>query len=279
VIASVRDVLEGRESQRTITNVSCELYEELDARAKVDKDLVGWEGTRYVSLGLLRWLSQGDNYVCRVDFYRDVLIVGYPTSPGHEVIADMFERLDRSESYPLVLPNGSKIVACGTADVPLTKGVKSPYYSLYEVTDHVQPVETELNSTPTVVFEYGYTETSHKLALDAARHLLLSQGLVQLVVVVDVKRKPGSQDGSMTLEGVTWAHWEVDGSSFEEVESSWRGDLDDPQPDRDVDEDFVQPPADAYKAVIEMDGMKYHLRASKVNEWEVPRHFLIFSIS
>jgi len=98
--------------------------------------------------------------------------------------------------------------------VPLTKGVKSPDYSLYEVTDHGQPGETELNSTPTVVFEYGYTETSHKLALDTARHLLLSQGLVQLVVVVDVKRQPGSQDGSMTLEGVTWAHWEVDGSSF-----------------------------------------------------------------
>jgi hypothetical protein len=52
VIASVRDVLEGRESQRTIRNVSRELYEELDARAKLDMDLVGWEGTRYVSFGL-----------------------------------------------------------------------------------------------------------------------------------------------------------------------------------------------------------------------------------
>jgi hypothetical protein len=185
----------------------------------------------------------------------------------------MFERLDRAESYPLVLPNGSKIVACGTADVPLTKGVKSPDYSLYEVTDSGQPGEAELNSTPTVVFEYGYTETSRKLALDAARHLLLSQGLVQLVVVIDAKRKMGSQDGSMVLDRVTWAHWEVDGGSFEEVDPSWRGDLNDPQPDRDVDEDFVQPPADAYKAVIEMDGTRYHLRASKVNEWEVRQPF------
>ena len=83
----------------------------------------------------------------------------------------MFERLDRSQSYPLVLLNGSKIVACGTADVPPTKGVKSPDYSLYEVTDHGQPGETELNSTPTVVFEYDYTETGHKLALDAATSL------------------------------------------------------------------------------------------------------------
>lgn len=186
----------------------------------------------------------------------------------------MFERLDRAESYPLVLPNGSEIVACGTADVPLTKGVKSPDYSLYEVTDRGQPGEMELNSTPTVVFEYGYTETSHKLALDAARHLLLSQGLVQLVVVVDVKRKSAGQDGSMVLERVTWAHWEVDGSSFEEVDSSWRGDLDDPKPNRDVDEDLAQPPADAYRVVIEMDGKKYHLRASKVKEWEVRQYFL-----
>jgi hypothetical protein len=183
----------------------------------------------------------------------------------------MFHRLDRADSYPLVLYNGSQIVECGTADVPLTRGTKSPDFSLYEVTHHGQPGESELNSTPTVVFEYGYSETSYKLALDAARHLLLSQGLVQLVIVVDVKRK-SAKDGSMMLEKVTWAHWEVDASSFEEVDSSWRGDLDDLQPDRDVDEDFVQPPADAYKAVTKMDGKQYHLRASRVKEWEVPNH-------
>lgn len=191
----------------------------------------------------------------------------------------MFHRLDRADSYPLVLYHGSQIVECGTADVPLTQGSKSPDFSLYEITHRGEYGESELNSTPTVVFEYGYSESSHKLALDAARHLLLSQGLVQLVVVVDVKRKSGAQGGSMVLEQVTWAHWEVDGSSFEEVDSSWRGDLDDPRPDREVDEDFVQPPAEAYKAVIEMDGTKYNLRASKVNEWEVPGHFSHLCIS
>lgn len=61
---------------------------------------------------------------------------------------------------------------------------------------------------PTVVFEYRYSETSHTLALDAACHLLLSCGLVQLVVVVDVKRKSGAQDASMVLEQVMWAHWD-----------------------------------------------------------------------
>ena len=162
--------------------------------------------------------------------------------------------------------------------MPLTKGVKSPDYSLYEVTYRGQPGETELNSIPTVVFKYGYTKTSHKLTLDAAHHLLLSQGLVQLVVMVDVKCISAGQDGSMLLERVTWAHWKVDGSSFEEVDSSWRGDLDDPKPDRDVNKDLVHPPADTYKAVIKMDGKKYHLQASKVKEWEVRQHFPNFSV-
>jgi hypothetical protein len=191
----------------------------------------------------------------------------------------MFHRLDRADSYPLVLYRGSQIVECGMADVPLTRGTKSSDFSLYEVTHRGEHGKSELNSMPTVVFKYSYSETSHKLALDAARHLLLSQGLVQLVVVVDVKWKSGAQDGSLILEKVMWVHWEVDGSSFEKVDSPWGGELDDPRPDQDVDEDFVQPPADAYKAVIEMDGTKYHLRALEVKEWEVPQHFSNFSIS
>ena len=117
--------------------------------------------------------------------------------------------------------------------------------SVYVKSHSGQPGESELNMMPTVVFEYGHSETSHKLALDAVHHLLLSQGLVQLVIAVDVKRKSDAQDGLIVLEKVTWAHWEVDGNSFEEVDSFWRGDLDDPQPDRDIDEDFVQLPADA----------------------------------
>ena len=100
----------------------------------------------------------------------------------------MFHRLDRADSYPLVLYRGSQIVECGMADVPLTRGTKSSDFSLYEVTHQGEHGKSELNSMPTVVFKYSYSETSHKLTLDAACHLLLSQGLVQQVVVVDVKR-------------------------------------------------------------------------------------------
>ena len=74
------------------------------------------------------------NGFCRVDFHNNILIVGYPTSPGHEIVGDMFHRLDKADSYPLVLYRGSQIVECGTADVPLTQGTKSCNFSLYEVT-------------------------------------------------------------------------------------------------------------------------------------------------
>jgi hypothetical protein len=50
----------------------------------------------------------------------------------------------------------------------------------------------------------------------------------------------------------------LDGSGFKEADSSWRGDIDDPQPDQDVDEDLVQPLADTYQMAIDMDGTKYH---------------------
>jgi hypothetical protein len=67
-------------------------------------------------------------------------------------------------------------------------------------------------SLSTVVFEYGYSETSHKLALNAACHLLLLQGLDQLVVMMDVKWKSSAQGSSMVLEksdvGALGGGWE-----------------------------------------------------------------------
>jgi hypothetical protein len=128
------------------------------------------------------------------------------------------------------------------------------------------------NSIPTVVYEYAYSEDSAKLARDSARHLLLSRGRVQLVVAVDVERqKAGADENRMELTKVTWSHWELDMSEdhWREVSPSWAGKLDDPQPDRDVDEDCVQPAADAFTAVVNMGEAKYHMRAAKVAELEV----------
>lgn len=208
-----------------------------------------------------------------------MLTVGYPTSPGHEVLGDLFHRLAiNGRSYPQESYNGSTITQCDTADVPLTRGYKAPDFSLYEVKvtgDDGKDDEIDIhkdNSTPTVVYEYGYSEDSAKLALDSARHLLLSRGRVQLVVAVDIERRKVDGGGNkMELAKVTWCHWELDMSEehWREVSPSWAGDLNDPQPDRDVDEDRVQSPPDAYKAVVDMGHAKYHLRAAKVAEFQV----------
>ena len=125
---------------------------------------------------------------------------------------------------------------------------------------------------PTVVYEYAYSEDSVKLARDSARHLLLSRGRVQLVVAIDVEReKAGGDDNCMELMRVTWSHWELDMSEdhWREVSPSWDGELDNPKPDRDVDEDYVQPVANAFVAVVDMGEVKYHMRAAKVAEFEV----------
>jgi hypothetical protein len=59
VITSVRDILEGHQSHRIIKNVSPDLYKQLDAWAKVDRALNGWDGTRYVGFSHL-WFPSPD---------------------------------------------------------------------------------------------------------------------------------------------------------------------------------------------------------------------------
>lgn len=128
------------------------------------------------------------------------------------------------------------------------------------------------NSIPTVVYEYAYSDDSAKLARDSARHLLLSapsyfhqlqpSGALHLRLL---------QVGPFHVTKVTWSHWELDMGEdhWREVSPSWAGELDNPQPDRDVDEDCVQPAADAFMAVDNMGEAKYHMRAAKVAEFEV----------
>jgi len=194
------------------------------------------------------------------------------------VLGDLFHKLaSKGQSYPQKPYNGSTISQCGTTDVPLTRGRKAPNLSLYEVKatgtgQGNNKDNDDDNSIPTVIYEYAYSEDSAKLAWDSARHLLLSHGRVQLVVAVDVDcQKAGADENRMELTKVTWSHWELDMSEdhWREVSPSWAGKLDDPQPDRDVDEDCVQPAADAFTAVVNMGEAKYHMRAAKVAEFEV----------
>jgi hypothetical protein len=127
------------------------------------------------------------------------------------------------------------------------------------------------NSTPTVVWEVTYYgETSTKLALDAAHHICLTRGRVLLVVTVDIVHED-NKDKNMPrkLKEVTWAHWEMDFDSCKEVKVEWDGELNVLHPDRDVDEDFVHPPPNAYRTVVDMDGTNYHIRAAKTIEYTV----------
>jgi hypothetical protein len=50
IISQVKDVLAGRTNVCELSHVTPELYEQLDARAKVDDGLAGWDGVRYVVL-------------------------------------------------------------------------------------------------------------------------------------------------------------------------------------------------------------------------------------
>ena len=45
----VRRVLQGLDEGFTAHDVPFDVYERLDARARVDADLAGWEGLRYVA--------------------------------------------------------------------------------------------------------------------------------------------------------------------------------------------------------------------------------------
>lgn len=230
-------------------------------------------GTLLVTIGHLdTTLTTIDHHaLVRVDLHDGTLIVGYAASPGHEIMADIFYIL-RSD-LPTKYQN-SRITQCGTADVALTSGHKSPDFSLYEVKDTdrgKRGADRVNNTTPTVVWEVGYSEGAKKLGLDAARHICLTRGLVQLVITIDISHEGKRVDGSRRLKEVKWVHWEMEYGAFQEVEDDWGGQLNILEPDRleEVDESCVHPPPDAYRTVVDMGGTNYHIKAAKTVEYKV----------
>jgi len=200
--------------------------------------------------------------------------VGYPTSPGHEIMSDVFHLLAcAGRSYPTTKYQGSKITQCGTADVKLTCGHKAPDFSLYELKDTAESeADKDDNSTPTVVWEVGYSENVKKLALDAARHICLTRGRVLLVITIDIIHEDNRVNGgSRRLKEVKWAHWEMDYSACQEVDDKWDGELNVLEPERleAVDESCVHPAPNAYRTVVDMGGTNYHVRAAKTVEYKV----------
>lgn len=210
--------------------------------------------------------------------------VGYPTSPGHEILGSLFKRLSKNtDSYPPGPYNGSEIISCGTASVKLADGVKQPDYSLYERRQGTGPMAAEahaLNAVPTITWEVGYSESPEKLALDAARMICLSKGLIQLVVTINItseiqntdrvggKRKVEEEElpRVRALEGVTCAFWEMDFNAFNEV-PSYSGRLNKLVPSH---QHHTQPPT-SFPTTVSMDSKKYTVKAMQTLSHQIHR--------
>lgn len=209
-------------------------------------------------------------YLSRLDYNPNKLIVRVPTI-GHEIMVNLFDIMKASGTGYPERYGKSSIVMGGSADVKLQQGFKSPDFSLYEVNEGDQnPSEIDDITTPTVVFEVAYTQSTRDVSLEAARHICLTGGDVLLVVVIDIEHERGSDPRE--LKSVTWSHWEEDLNGYGPIEDADSDDVNVVCADRGEgeEEDFVLPPATAFKAVItEADGRKRRIRAVQTAQFEV----------
>jgi hypothetical protein len=147
----------------------------------------------------------------------------------------LFDVMNQSGTgYSRVPYHGSRIVIGGSADIHHSTGYKSPDFSLYEVNDD-NPLKILDNTTPTIVFEVAYTQPTRSVVLEAARHICLTRGQVQLVVAIDIIHEANTKPRK--LKSVTWSHWEEDVLSYHEVKDGVVDDLRPEAPYADNEED------------------------------------------
>ena len=79
------------------------------------------------------------------------------------------------------------------------------------------------------MFEVAYIQPTRSVVLEAARHICLTRGEVQLVVVIDIVQKTDTKPRE--LKSVTWSHLEEDVQSYREVEDGEQGEMDDIRPE------------------------------------------------
>lgn len=215
----------------------------------------------------------------RVDYDGSVLIVHCP-SLGHEFPGDLFDLMGRAgKSYPREY-HGSRITQGGSTTVDLVVGSKSPDFSLYEVKESSRQDQKVLNVMPTVALEVGYYgEGERKLTLDAGRLICLSKGMIQLVATINIDHEVEKQnDGRRKLKSVVWTHWEMDPEYPKLVEENDKYELNELIPEKDgkmaEDQTTVQPPPDAYRAVVKFAQTPYWVRAYRSNIYKVLDSFL-----
>jgi hypothetical protein len=215
---------------------------------------------------------QTKSYLSRMDYNPNKLIVRVPTI-GHEIMVNLFDIMKGSGTGYPERYGKSSIVMGGSADVKLRQGFKSPDFSLYEMNEGNQnSSEIDDITTPTVVFEVAYTQSTHDVSLEAARHICLTGGDVLLVVVIDIGHERGSDPRE--LKSVTWSHWEEDLDGYGPIEDADADDVNVVRANKgegeEEDEDLILPAATAFKAVItEADGRKRRIQAVQTAQFKV----------
>ncbi|KZP28506.1 hypothetical protein FIBSPDRAFT_852647 [Athelia psychrophila] len=243
--ALIRRVMAGVDRQCCIEGVSMDLYDKLDNLARSRDDMARWEGTR-------------------VELCDETLVVGHPTSIGHEIMGHLFTDLCRDGGgQPEGFYNGAQIITGGTTDVRLADGIKVPDYSLYALTANPSSsLSHTLNSYPTVAWEVAYSETERKLARDAARLICFSHGLVQLVVTINITHM---QVATKELATVRCSCWEMDLDAFEKAPAK-------ADPSRKIN--VLSPEGDgtppkAYRGTVKFGENTYHVRAKETQSCQV----------
>lgn len=172
-----------------------------------------------------------------------------------------------------IFRHDSPVVLGGSSTVRFLGGQsKTPDHSICERGRRGATADID-TSTPTIVFEVAYTQTSQSLAIESARHICLTMGQVLLVVAIDIVHEPRGRTEPRVLRSVTWSHWEEDISAHRKVKS--RGaELNVVHAERLSGEDdaiHCLPPATAFSAKVRAEGEKktYNIRATQTESWEV----------
>ena len=185
------------------------------------------------------------------------------------MIGSLFHLMAKSGTGYPELYGGSRIVEGGSADIHYNSGYKSPDFSLYEVKNGGVSDDQD-SSTPTIVFEVAYSQSTRSVVREAARHICLTRGEVRLVVAIGIVHKKDIR--LRELESVTWSHWEEDVLSHDVVEHEDDEDeVRSERRDEENSEEFVLPPATAYTAVVAQPGgqRRYRIRAEETDKWQV----------
>lgn len=206
-----------------------------------------------------------------VDIYLDKLIVRF-TTIGHEIMYSLLWCLANQNAAEIFRPGSAHALAGNTTVRFIDGQCRTPDHSIREFRPDGDTGDID-TSTPTIVFEVAYSQSSFDLAKEAARHICLTRGQVLLVIAIDIVHEPRLHGAPRVLRSVRWSHWEEDvmvhhpcrrqGARLNVVSAERN-----PGENDDV---HCLPPATAFTAKVRAKGSKqtYNIRAYQTESWEV----------